>query len=97
MEIAYTPVKGLGLTYPSQVDLAAEGVAGNRRFFVVDEHLQMVNGKRLGKLVKVKAELDDAEKRLTLSFPDGTSSAMSSRLASQLTRTFLGRPRQAGW
>lgn len=93
MEIAYTPVKGLGLSYSSQVDLAAAGVSGNRRFFLVDEHLQMVNGKRLGKLVQVNAELDDAEKRLTLSIPDGTVVSDVVEIGEPVDTTFLGRSR----
>jgi hypothetical protein len=36
--------------YP-EVELTELGVPSNRRFFLVDDHLQMVNGKRLGKLV----------------------------------------------
>jgi uncharacterized protein YcbX len=93
VEIAYTPVKGLGLIYPSEVELSASGVPGNRRFFLVDEHLQMVNGKRLGKLVQVNAELDDAENRLTLSIPDGTVVSDIVEIGEPVDTTFLGRPR----
>jgi uncharacterized protein YcbX len=93
VEIAYTPVKGLGLVYPSEVDLAAAGVPGNRRFFLVDERLQMVNGKRLGKLVQISAELDDAENRLTLSMPDGTRVSGVVEMGEPVDTTFLGRPR----
>jgi uncharacterized protein YcbX len=93
VEIAYTPVKGLGLLYPSEVELGDFGVAGNRRFFLVDEHLQMVNGKRLGKLVQVKPELDEAENRLALRFPEGGLVSGVVELGEAVETSFLGRPR----
>ena len=94
VEIAYSPVKGLGLLYPSEVDLTAVGVAANRRFFLVDEHLQMVNGKRLGKLVQVKPELDEVENRLTLRFPEGALVSDVVELGDEVVASFLGRPRR---
>ncbi len=94
VEIAYTPVKGLGLIYPFEVDLTAAGVAGNRRFFLVDERLQMVNGKRLGKLVQVKPELEEADNRLALRFSDGGVVDDVVQLGDAVETTFLGRPRQ---
>jgi uncharacterized protein YcbX len=93
VEIAYSPVKGLGLLYPSEVELTALGVASNRRFFLVDERLQMVNGKRLGKLVQVKPELDEAENRLTLRFPEGGLVSDVVELGEPVETSFLGRPR----
>jgi uncharacterized protein len=95
VEIAYTPVKGLGLSYPSEIDLTSEGAAGNRRFFVVDERQQLVNGKRLGRLVKVKPEWDGAGNRLTLRFPDGQVVSDVPVPGETLETNFLGRPLQA--
>jgi hypothetical protein len=93
VEIACTPVKALGLLYPSEVELTAIGVASNRRFFLVDERRQMVNGKRLGQLVQVKPELDDAQNRLTLRFPDGALVSDVVELGDPVDTIFLGRPR----
>jgi uncharacterized protein YcbX len=93
VEIAYTPVKGLGLLYPAEVELTALGVATNRSFFLVDEHLQMVNGKRLGKLVQVKPELDEADNRLTLRFPDAGLVSGVVELGQAIESSFLGRRR----
>jgi uncharacterized protein YcbX len=93
VEIACTPVKGLGLLYPSQVELTTEGVAGNRRFFIVDEKLHMVNGKRLGTLVQIKAEFDEADNRLTLRFPNGRLVSEVAEFGEGVETTFLGRPR----
>jgi uncharacterized protein YcbX len=91
IEIACSPVKGLGLLYPSEVELTAVGMPSNRRFFVVDEHLQMVNGKRLGTLVQVKPEPDEAGSRLTLRFPDGRVVSGVVELGELLETSFLGR------
>jgi uncharacterized protein YcbX len=93
VEIACSPVKGLGLLYPSEVELTRLGVASNRRFFLVDERLQMVNGKRLGKLVQVTPELDEAESRLTLRFPDGGVVSGQVERGDAVETSFLGRPR----
>ena len=73
VEIAWSPVKGLGLPYPSEVELTTFGLPSNRRFFLVDEHLQMVNGKRLGTLVQVKPEARRDRKPTDARFPDGAS------------------------
>jgi uncharacterized protein YcbX len=93
VEIACSAVKGLGLVYPSEVELTSIGVVGNRRFFLVDERLQMVNGKRLGKLVQVKPELDEGANRLTLRFPDGALVSDVVELGEPVETTFLGKPR----
>jgi len=93
VEIAYTPVKGLGLLYPSEVELTASGMANNRRFFLADDRLQIVNGKRLGELVRVKPDWDEATNRLTLRFPDGGLVSGVVELGAAVETTFLGRPR----
>ena len=93
VEIAYSPVKGLGLLYPSEVELTKLGVPNNRRFFLVDEHLVMVNGKRLGTLVQVKPELTEGADRLTLRFPEGESVSDVVELGEEVVTSFLGRPR----
>lgn len=94
IEIAYSPVKGLGLSYPSEVELTHLGVPTNRRFFLVDEHLQMVNAKRVGKLVQVKPELSEAENRLTLRFPEGGTVSDVVELGEEVVGIFYGRPRR---
>jgi uncharacterized protein YcbX len=47
------------------------GVATDRAFFLVDESGRMINGKALGVLTRVVAEVDDAISELALSFPGG--------------------------
>lgn len=93
IEIAYTPVKGLGLLHASEVELTPCGMPGNRSFFVLDDQLQIVNGKRLGQLVQVQPEFDQASNRLTLRFPDGTAVTDAIEPGEAVPSTFLGRPR----
>ena len=70
--ISTTAVKGLALEAPQSVFLGPSGVATNRAFFLVDASGAMVNGKALGQLVRVRAQVPDDLSELTLRFPDGT-------------------------
>lgn len=67
--LAVTAVKATRLREVQSVALGRFGAEGNRRFYVIDERGQMVNGKRVGALQSVLAELSDH--RLALTFPDG--------------------------
>lgn len=69
--ITIAPVKALGLVHRDEVELEPHGVRDNRRFFLVGEQGQMVNGKTIGELVGVVPEYDEAAGRLALRFPDG--------------------------
>jgi uncharacterized protein YcbX len=69
--ISFTPVKGLRLHAPEQVELTQDGIPGDRAFFLVDETGRMVSLKRLGALAAVRAEHDAAAGTLALRFPDG--------------------------
>lgn len=66
------PVKGLRVLAHEAVELAIGGVRENRRFFLIDSDGQMVNGKRLSSLQAVVAEYSDAQRTLSLRFPDET-------------------------
>jgi uncharacterized protein YcbX len=69
--ISIAPVKSLGLVHPEEVELGPAGVAGNRRFWLVDSEGRLVNVKAHGSLVRVRPEWDEETRRLVLSFPDG--------------------------
>ncbi len=69
--LALTPVKGTRLQAVERVRLEPDGVRENRRFYLIDEHDRLANGKRLGALTTIVSEYDDAARRLTLRFPDG--------------------------
>lgn len=86
--ISFTPVKGLRLHAPAQVELTEHGIPGDRAFFLVDEAGRMVSLKRLGALTAVVAEHDAAAGTLSLRFPDGREVA---------GEVELGAPERAGF
>jgi uncharacterized protein len=71
VRISIAPVKALGLVHPEQVELGPGGVAGDRRFWLVDGEGRLVNNIRHGRLMQVRPTWDEASRRLRLDFPDG--------------------------
>jgi uncharacterized protein YcbX len=71
VRISIAPVKALGLVHPQEVELGPDGVAGDRRFWLVDADGRLANGKTHPELGRVGARWDEATRRLELSFPDG--------------------------
>jgi len=72
VRINVAPVKSLGLVHPEEIELDARGLAGNRRFWLVDESRRLVNNKRRGQLVRIRPEWNEQTRELALTFPDGT-------------------------
>ena len=68
--LAFTPVKATRLLAVEQVRLERDGLRENRRFFLIDERGRMVNSKRVGVLQTIVADYSDADRTLTLTFPD---------------------------
>lgn len=94
LALSATPVKGLRVVEHEQLELEPEGIRGDRRFYLIDTHGRMVNGKRHGALNEVTAQLE-AEQRLTLGFPDGSRVTARVELGEELDSTFFSRPRRA--
>jgi uncharacterized protein YcbX len=69
--ISIAPLKSLGLVHPDEVTLGQRGVAGDRRFWLLDEDGRLVNNKRCGPLVRIRPEWDERTRRLALTFPEG--------------------------
>lgn len=90
--IHLAPVKGLALVAREEVALELFGVRDNRRFSLVDARGRMVNGKRLGRLVQVAPEWDEASGVLSLRFPDGRVASGPVVLGRPVTTDVLGRP-----
>jgi uncharacterized protein len=90
--ISIAPVKGLALRHPEEVLLERFGVRENRRFHLVDANQLLVNGKRLGTLVQVASEYDDAAGTLALRFPGGEEVGGEIELGDPITTVFYGRP-----
>jgi MOSC domain-containing protein len=70
--ICIAPVKALHVVNPDEVELTHAGVAGDRRFWLVDANRRLVNGKGHPELMRVRPEWDEASRRLALTFPDGS-------------------------
>ena len=92
VRISIAPVKSLGLVHPDEVTLSPDGVAGDRRFWLVDERGRLYNGKRHGPLVRVRPEWDEATRRLALGFPDGTRVEGAVELGEPVTAAMYGLP-----
>lgn len=71
------------------------GIRGDRRFYLVDERGRMINGKHVGALNTVAADLDEDEQRLTLTFPGGDTLGAAIELGPCVQTTFFSRPRAA--
>jgi uncharacterized protein YcbX len=70
--ICIAPVKSLRVVEAEEVELTRAGVAGDRRFWLVDGDGRLVNGKRHPELMRVQPEWDEVSGRLALAFPDGS-------------------------
>ena len=71
IRISTAPVKALGLVHPEAVELGPQGVAGDRRFWLVSADGRLVNGKVHPELMRVRPEWDEETRRLVLRFPGG--------------------------
>jgi uncharacterized protein len=71
VRISIAPVKALGLVHPESVELGPQGVAGDRRFWLVDASGRLVNNRRHGRLMQVRPVWDEDTRRLELAFPGG--------------------------
>lgn len=90
--ITIAPVKALALVQREEVELEPFGIRENRRFYLVDGHGRMINGKVIGPLVRVVPEYDDASGSLSLRMPDGAVVSGTVEAGDALTTSFFGRP-----
>ena len=91
--LSTTPLKGTALHHPDAAQLGPNGLAQNRLFFLIDSAGRMVNGKRFGALVQVRADYHPAERRLALRSPHGGGVNDVVQLTDERTETdFYGRP-----
>jgi uncharacterized protein YcbX len=86
--VAFTPVKGLALELADQAELTEDGLAGDRRFFFVDENNRLVNNKGLGVLQQIRAVFDEPANTLTFRMPSGATISEQIELDGELTARF---------
>ena len=87
--INVTPVKGLGLLHPDEVELTERGVEANRRYYLI-QGWRLFNGKDHGPLVRIAPHAENGV--LTLRFPDGREISDEVELGEPVTTNFWGRP-----
>src|SRR3954470_18243880 len=93
--ISIAPVKALGLVFPDEVTVSRAGVAGDRRYALIDEAGHLANGKRLGPLVRTGREIGAAPEWLRLRFPPGHVSGGGVELGDEVEPIFYGESRRA--
>jgi uncharacterized protein len=71
VRLSIAPIKSLGLVHPTEIELEAHGVRGNRRFWLVDADGRLFNNKRHGPMMRIRPEWDEESRVLALEFPDG--------------------------
>ena len=94
--ISIAPVKALALVHPEEVELDFTGVAGDRRFWLVDRAGRLVNDKTFPQLLLVHAEWDEATRRLALAFPDGERVDGAVEPGAPVEATMYGQPHPSG-
>lgn len=92
MRISVAPVKALGLVFPDEVLLGPGGVAGDRRFWLVDEDGRLLNNKRHGPMVRVRPDWDEQTRRLALTLPDGRVVAGTAEPGDEVAVEMYGEP-----
>lgn len=88
-----TPIKGTALQQVKRVALGEAGIAGNRRFHLIDEQGRLFSGSSFGSLVQVVASHDPIAGVLTCRFPDGsTAEGPDDNVGTPHETDFYGRP-----
>jgi uncharacterized protein YcbX len=91
--LAITPIKGARLHTVDVLDLQRSGACGNRSFYLIDERGRMVNGKQVGELQAVVAQLRDEGATLQLTLPGGAQLSAPVTLGEEVATRFFSRPR----
>ena len=64
--LSTTPIKGIGLHHPDEIEVLRTGVVGDRRFYLVDDRDSLFSIAKTGALVGTTGHFDAAQGRLTL-------------------------------
>jgi uncharacterized protein YcbX len=69
--LSIAPVRSLALHHPRSIELTPDGVAEDRRFYLIDANGRLINRLIAGGLARVHAWTDAEATRLQLTFPSG--------------------------
>jgi uncharacterized protein len=94
VELRFTPVKATRLHSVDRIELTADGVSDNRRFYVIDDRNRMINSKIVGELQTVIAEYSSDDRRLRLELPDGRVVEDEIRLGDEVDARFFSMQRK---
>lgn len=95
VRISTTALKSTALQHPDRVHLGPNGVAENRRFFLVDARGRLLGAPRHPVLFRIAATYDAERERLAIRFPDGQAiDGPADAAGDQVTVDFWGRPTQ---
>jgi uncharacterized protein len=89
------PIKALAIEERDRVHLGKLGVAGDRRFCIVDPEGKMINAKRVPPFVTVRPAFSDDGRSLTLRMPDGSNVSGDVSLGHAVSVTIYGRQVEA--
>lgn len=88
-----TPIKGAMLDRHEALEIGPNGVVTNRRFFLIDARGLMFNGKRNGRLARLRADYAPESGRLTVELPGGeTVTGVPRPVGEPIETSFYGRP-----
>jgi len=89
--IHLAPVKSLGLVHPKTVHIERQGIAEDRRLYVIDQQGRLVTQRTHGQLVQVAPQYQSQPEWLSLHFPDGRSLAGPLTLGEAIVTQIWGR------
>jgi hypothetical protein len=85
----------MALALVDEAELTEAGIAGDRRFFLIDENDRLMNSKGLGVLQQIRPEYDDAARTLTLHMPDGDAISETVETGADVETNFWGDAKPA--
>ncbi|HEY0443612.1 MAG TPA: MOSC domain-containing protein [Candidatus Limnocylindrales bacterium] len=84
-------VKGLALEHPDAIDVTANGVVEDRRFYLIDDTGRLIDGLVAGTIVQVAARTDPDGSTLRLTLPDGSVVDGDVRVGEPVSTFMYGR------
>ena len=85
------PVKSLGLSHPTTVQVGESGIVEDRRFYVIDDRGRLMTQRQIARMVQIKAHYCLEPETLTLTFPDGSRVADATDTEDHVTTFIFGR------